>query len=596
MAGNRDSIEEIRSRISVLEIVSEYVTIKRAGKTFKGLCPFHPEKTPSFTVSEVFGTWHCFGCGEHGDIFTFLMKAENLTFPEALERLAKRAGVELPEFGGREKSRREILFGINSLAAGYYFTLLAKADLAADYLKRRGLADETIKKFRLGYASPAWDGLFSYLSKKGVNADDAAEAGLIIKSERGSYYDRFRNRIIFPILDIQDRIIGFGGRAIGDDQPKYLNSPETPLFNKTRSLYGLNFGRKAIADGACAIVVEGYMDVIAAHQAGFTNCVATLGTALTPKHINILERYTKRVVLAYDADSAGIKAALRGAAMFEESECDVRILRLPKGEDPDSLIRHGRGAEFDAAVKGALPIAGYKIEVLKDRFDLSAPAGREAMLKNTAKVLAEVPSFAERERYIKEVAVWHPNFGTGTTLAEDHIRADVEAQRRRKEGSPHAQSQALRVPKAFTAVEKAERLLLRAIITGEAGAEHALKELSPQDFTGEASKCAAEVIYEMFTEKRGIYLPELLEKTGDTGRFLSELVMKDDAPPINEKVLQDCVALIKNSRLKRRRGSDVLAPYIRDGIIDPGDWPKGEAPEEYEEYLRQSGKLGRADE
>jgi DNA primase len=343
-------------------------------------------------------------------------------------------------------------------------------------------------------------------------------------------------------------------------------------------------------------VVEGYMDVITAHQAGFTNCVATLGTALTPEHINILERYTKQVVLSYDADSAGIKAALRGASMFEEAECDVRILRLPQGEDPDSLLRAGRGADFDAAVKGALPIAGYKIEVLKERFDLSTPAGREALLKNTAKVLADVSSFAERERYIKEIAVYHPNFGTGTTRAEDHIRADVDAQKRHKEGNAGTQPGAVRAPKASTAVEKAERLLLRALITGADGAEGAFEAISPEDFTGEACKKAAVAVFEMFHEKRGIYLPELLEKAGDAGRFLSELAMRDDAPPINEKVLQDCVALIKNSRVKRRRGSDVLAPYIRDGIIDPGDWPKGEAPEEYAKYLRRSGKLGRADE
>ncbi len=597
MVNSRDAIEEIRSRISVTDLVSEYVTIKRAGKSSKGLCPFHAEKTPSFTVNDDFGTWHCFGCGEHGDIFSFLMKMENLTFAETLERLAKRAGVELDQYQNRQTSRKDILVKINAQAAAYYFEQLRRTPAALEYLRGRGLADQTIERFRLGYASPAWDGLIRYAGNKGINIKDAEEAGLVIKNDRGGFYDRFRHRIIFPIFDIQERMIGFGGRGIGDDQPKYLNSPETPLFSKTRSLYGLNLGRKSIADNGCAIVVEGYMDVITAHQAGFTNCIATLGTALTLDHISVLSRYTKNIVLAYDADSAGIKAALRGASMFDEAECDVRITRLPGGEDPDSLLQKGRIAEFDAAITNALPIPGYKLAILRDKYDLSRPAGRTAMLKEATKVLAEIPAFADRESYIKEIASYHPNWGTGTTRAEDHIRADVDALVNRRHAGTVIRRSAPGTPKPVAALDKAEQSILRILIVGGAESEHVFGAITPESFTGEINSRAAQLLFEMFAEKKGIYLPELLEKADeDLGRFISELAMRDEGPPIIDKALQDCLALIKNSRVRQAKASDVMAPYIKDGLIDPNYWSGGQPPGEYADYLKKSGRLTKADE
>ena len=585
---SRDAVkEEIRSRVGVLDVVSEYVTLKRAGKSHKGLCPFHSEKTPSFNVNEDFQTWHCFGCGEHGDVFTFLMKIENLTFPEALEKLAKRAGVTLEPTQGGEVSRKEVLARINSMAAGYYTDLLRKNTAALDYLHQRGLADSTIEQYKLGYAAPEWDGFMKYFAAKGGKAKDAIEAGLIASNEEGRVYDRLRHRVIFPIFDIQERIIGFGGRAFGDDQPKYLNSPETPLFSKTRSLYGLSSARKSITETDGAIVVEGYMDVIAAHQSGFLNCVATLGTALTQEHIKILMRYSRKVVLAYDSDSAGMKAALRSAAMFYEADCDVRIARLPAGDDPDSLLRKGKVAEFSAAMSNALPIVDYRLAILRDQFDLSTIEGRTELLKEAAKILAEIPSAVEREKYIRMITRYHPNFESGTTSAEEHIRKDVEAQIRRRQGSAAAPS-AVGGPKSLAGVQRAESALLKALIRGDM-AEAITQSLKPEDFTTDTSRAAAEAAFGMFREKRGIYLPELLDVVDqETGRFLSELAIGDDGPPISEKALQDYIALIENSKVRKLKTYEVIAPYMKDGSIDPKNWPKGQA--QVDEFLKRSGK------
>ena len=589
VADSREALkEEIRQRINILDVVSEYVALKRGGKSHKGLCPFHAEKTPSFTVSEEFQSWHCFGCGEHGDVFSFLMKIENLTFAEALERMAKRAGVELQRFEGGQISRKDLLAKINSTAAAYYSEMLKRVPAALEYLHDRGLSDETILQFRLGYAAPAWDGFTKYISEKRVNLSDAAQAGLIIKNDRGGYYDRFRHRIVFPILDIQERIIGFGGRALGDEQPKYLNSPETPLFSKTRSLYALNLARKVISEKECAIVVEGYMDAIAAHQAGFTNCVATLGTALTLDHIRVLSRYAKRVVLAYDSDSAGMAAALKGAAMFEEAESDVRIARLPAGDDPDSLLRKGLISEFEATMSGALPIVDYQLQVLIERSDVSSPQGCAAMLKQAVHILADVRTGVERERYITALARYHPNFGSGTTRAEEHIRRDVDLFIRRKSGTGRV---SVGVPKMATALDKAERALLRVLVRKEDGAQTILEALTPENFSGETTRAAASALFEMFKQKQGIYLPDLLEAVdADTGRFLSEVAIQEEAEPVNETVLQDYISLIKNSRLRKTRTSSILAPYITEGTIDPDTWRRGQTAEEYEEFLKKSGR------
>ena len=594
MVDSRDSVEEIRNRINILDVISEYVTLKRAGKSYKGLCPFHTEKTSSFNVSEEFQSWHCFGCGEHGDVFSFLMKIENLTFAEVLERLAKKTGVELKRSNDRQTSRRELLSRINSLAAAYYAALLKRTPIAAEYLRSRGLADQTIDEFRLGYAAPAWDGLTRFLTDKKVEPTDAAQAGLLIKGERG-YYDRFRHRIVFPILDIQERIIGFGGRAVAsDDEPKYLNSPETPLFNKTRALYGLNSARKKIAAEDQALVVEGYTDVIAAHQAGFVNCVATLGTALTLEHTKVLSRYTKKIVLAYDSDSAGMKAALRGAAMFMEAEFDVRIVRLPKGDDPDSILRRGATAEFASAISDALPIVDYRLDLLAEEHDVSTPAGRSAMLKAAVHVLAEIPSTLERERYIRSIAVGrnHPNWETGR-IAENDIRREIDEVLRRTAAGGHrvAAPAGAAVPGKPAAVRlgSAERSVLSALIHGSESTEMLVAAVSSDDFAAGAGREAAAAVLDMIGKQGAVNVPDLLETLGaEAGSIITDLaVSSDEGPPLTQEWLSGCAESMKRNLLKRVRTHDVLEPYIKQGIIETGDIPR----EQLRAFLRESGRV-----
>src|SRR5579862_3221598 len=355
-------IDLVRDRTDILHIVSFYVALKRAGRVWKGLCPFHNEKTPSFNVDPDLKRWHCFGqCSEGGDVIKFLQKVDNLTFGEALERLAIQAGVTLAPLrkdGSRrrssegspeqaedsEVSERERLFAAAECAARFYEETLARSSEAREYLQKRAIAHEAQKQFRLGYAGEDWDGLARFLSRQGVSVQDAVTAGLLVATDKKSYYDKLRGRIVFPILDAQERVIAFGGRLMEavEGRPKYLNSAETPLFTKGRALYGLWRARKAIAASGQAIVVEGYMDVIAAHQAGIENVVAALGTSLTEHHAQILGRFAQRALLSFDADAAGLKAAQRASQIFSARDIETRMLDLPEGEDPDSLLRAGR--------------------------------------------------------------------------------------------------------------------------------------------------------------------------------------------------------------------------------------------------------------
>jgi len=370
---DRSDIDEVRTRTDLVSVVERYVTLKRAGRQLKGLCPFHQEKTPSFVVSPEIGYWKCFGsCGEGGDVFKFVQKIENLTFPEALERLALQSGVTLTrrapraESGGTggdvpapsEAGQKDRLRYINGLALRFYRDVLARSPMARDYLQDRGIAHAAQESFQLGFAADEWDGLCRFLTRSGISLADAEKAGLVTVGERGAF-DKMRGRLVFPILDVHERPIAFGGRLVGEakpNQPKYWNSPETPLFSKGKEMYGLWRARKAIAAKGEAVVVEGYTDVIACHQAGFENVVATLGTSLTEEHVQTLARLASVVLLAFDADSAGLKAASRAAQIFEAQEVDVRVLDMPEGEDPDSLLKLGKRRVFEQAMENALPL------------------------------------------------------------------------------------------------------------------------------------------------------------------------------------------------------------------------------------------------
>lgn len=425
-------VDEIKERIDAVELISNHVQLKRAGRSYKGLCPFHTERTPSFVVFPDTGTWHCFGaCGEGGDIFTFVMKHEGWDFRTALEELAQRAGVELkprtPQQQAEDQEHAK-LCEILTAAAVYYHNLLLKApqaQRARDYVAQRGFKERTVETFQLGYALDEWHALETFLLSKKYTRQELIVAGLLVEREDGRVYDRFRERLMIPIKDVRGRVIGFGARTLDPKGvPKYLNSPQTPVFDKSRTLYGLDNAAKGIRAADRAVVVEGYMDVMQAHQAGFTNLVAQLGTALTEDNLRRLTRYTRRIILALDADTAGQAATMRGldvARQALESEwqpvfnarglirmearlsADIRVLTLPPGQDPDDLLRHDP-ARWAVLVDEAAPLVEHYMRTVLQGKDLSDPKIKGEVTKTLVPVIQGVPSRVERDHYAQKLA------------------------------------------------------------------------------------------------------------------------------------------------------------------------------------------------
>ncbi|MDP8215273.1 MAG: DNA primase [Candidatus Euphemobacter frigidus] len=403
-----EQIDLISSYNDIVEIISQYLPLKRSGRNYKALCPFHSEKTPSFMVSPEKQIYHCFGCGAGGNVFSFIMRKENMTFPEAVRFLARRANIELPEFDSRIASKKEQLLKLHELAAGFFhwgLTDSKSGESARRYIEKREITGPTIEKFKLGYAQPAWDSFLKHARKKGYKPETLLEAGLILKRSRGDgYYDRFRNRLIVPVCDGRGRIIAFGGRVLDDSQPKYINSPDTPLFRKGNTLFGLHRSRDAIMASGTAILGEGYFDVIRAHQEKVENMICSQGTAFTEIQAQVLRRYTGKVVVAYDSDRAGMEAALRGLTVFLRKNFEVRIVTLPPGEDPDSFIR-GAGAEaFKKLVIGSMPLLDFKLNQLCRVNDIATDQGKLAVVREMLDTISIIESAVLRETYEKKLA------------------------------------------------------------------------------------------------------------------------------------------------------------------------------------------------
>ncbi len=403
-----DVVEEVRSRNDIVDIVSGYVKLQKKGSSYFGLCPFHHEKSPSFSVSPNKQMYYCFGCGAGGNVITFLMEYENYTFPEALKVLADRAGIELPKQEMSKEARAQAdlkmtLLEINKLAANYFHHQLKQPQGSAgyEYLSKRCLSDDTIRHFGLGYSNKTSDDLYRYLKGKGYSDGILKESGLFTISERGTW-DKFWNRVMFPIMDTNNRVIGFGGRVMGDGEPKYLNSPETKLFDKSRNLYGLNFARSTREK--YFLICEGYMDVIAMHQAGFTNAVASLGTAFTTQHASLLKRYTGQVVLTYDSDDAGVKAALRAIPILKEAGISCKVLNMKPYKDPDEFIKNQGADAFRKRIEEARNSFLFEIDVLKRGYDLEDPEQKTNFHTAVAKKLLEFPDALERDNYMQAVS------------------------------------------------------------------------------------------------------------------------------------------------------------------------------------------------
>jgi DNA primase len=411
-----EKLQEIRERADIVQVVGERVALKKAGVRYVGLCPFHQEKTPSFSVHPGLGIFKCFGCGEAGDVISFVMKFEDRPFVEVVRGLAERYGVALPVVEGsprdaalaREaKDERERLYHLNELATRFYHELLLKdpaAREARDYLARRGVSDESVRRFRLGFAPAAWDVTVGFFRSKKLDLDLGVTLGLVQEKERGGYYDRFRNRILFPIIGVRGEILGFGGRQLAEgDGPKYLNSPASPIFHKGRTLYGLNIASKAVRVSGTLLVVEGYLDLIALCQAGVENVVATLGTALTEDHVALLRRHAREVLVLFDGDEAGVHAAQKSAELLLRGGLSARVVELPPGDDPDTFVqREGREA-FDRSVATAKPILEFVLESLAVRSS-GTPAGKAGCVEALRPLLDAVTHPVERALYVAKVS------------------------------------------------------------------------------------------------------------------------------------------------------------------------------------------------
>ena len=562
-------IEEVRSSNNIVDIIGGYVRLQKKGSSYFGLCPFHNEKSPSFSVSPNKQMYYCFGCGAGGNVFTFIMEYENQTFPEAVKILADRAGIALPEAElteeqKRERNKRQLLLEINKTAANYFYYQLNgdQGQQAREYLENRRLSKETQIHFGLGYASKYSNDLYLYLKKKGYQDQILKETGLLTYDEKRGAHDKFWNRVMFPIMDVNNRVIGFGGRVMGDGTPKYLNSPETMLFDKSRNLYGLNYARTSRKP--YMIICEGYMDVIAMHQAGFTNAVASLGTAFTAQHSVLLKRYTQEVRLAYDSDGAGQKAALRAIPILKSAGINVRVIHMDPYKDPDEFIKNLGAEAFQERIDAAESSFMFEISVLEKNYKQSDPEGRASFMKAMARRLLEFPQELERNIYIDAIA---GRYG----IASEELKRMVNSfgasmSREQVEAAIYQQQEREEMP-AKKRVEKEDRVLtaqkffLTWLIEEPSIYDKTKDYINEDDFVEPLYHHVAALVFEELRATGQVMPARILNQFEDveeqkTAASLFNTRLKtDDDPAVREKALNETVKRIKKNSLELKSRS-----------------------------------------
>ena len=490
-------IEEVRSRNDIVDVISAYVKLQKKGSSYFGLCPFHNEKSPSFSVSRQKQMYYCFGCGAGGNVFTFLMEYENYSFVEALRYLADRAGVDLPEQEYSEAERRRadekaVLLEIHKRAAQFYYVQLksSQGEQAMAYLRGRQLGDDTIKAFGLGYSSKFSNTLYQFLKSKGYADDMLAKSGLITMDEKHGPHDKFWNRVMFPIMDANNRVIGFGGRVMGDAKPKYLNSPETLIFDKSRNLYGLN--RARTTRKSYFLLCEGYMDVISLHQAGFTNAVASLGTALTAGHASLIRRYVQEVYLTYDSDDAGTRAALRALPLLKDAGITAKIIRMEPYKDPDEFIKNLGAEAFEERIEKARNGFMFSLEILEKDYDLKSPEGKTGFLNEAARRLGRFEEEIERNNYIEAVA---EKYHTGY---EELRRLVGKMAVREGLAKPVQRPKTAGVKEKEDGIRKSQKILLTWLVSDERIFGQIKDYISPEDFSDGIYRKAAGLLFQQY--------------------------------------------------------------------------------------------------
>jgi DNA primase len=583
-------IDEIKDRLDIVEVISSYVPLHKSGRNYKALCPFHSEKTPSFVVFPDSQRWHCFGaCGEGGDIFTFVMKREGWDFRTALEELARRAGVELrPLTPAQAQAEEEAdrLRGLLAAAAEYYHHLLRhapEADGARAYVGRRGLSDETVERFRLGYSLPGWERTRAYLTERGYTVDELVKAGLLVQREDGSStYDRFRDRLMIPIRDAQGRVIGFGARTLDPEGgPKYINSPQTPLFDKGRTLFGLDLARQTVRREDRAVIVEGYMDVMQAHQAGFSNVVAQMGTALTEPQLRQLQRYTRRLVLALDPDAAGVQATLRGVEVAREAleqewepifdprglvgyearlGAEIRILRLPRGQDPDDLIRED-AARWAVLVEEAIPVVDFYLQLLLEGIDLDDTKAKARVVDTLLPVLRAVANPVEREDYAQKIA---RALRVDARTVQSRLRSTERRRARQRRSTASTQD---RPPREIVEADL-EGYCLSALLrrpgilpqVNDALRESQLEPLRGQDFQGVGDRAIFEAWETLLATEHAVAIEALrAQLPPELHARLEELRTSDEPELAEEQLVRDAARTVLRLRARnlKRLGQEL---------------------------------------
>ena len=574
MAFSESFLTELTERNDIVDVVSGYVRLgKKSGSNMFGLCPFHSEKTPSFSVSPDKQIYHCFGCGKGGGVINFIMEIENLSFPEAVEFLAKRAGMPIPEEeNDRESRKRSRMLSLNRDAARFFYAQLStpQGGAARDYMARRRIGPATAKNFGIGFAPDTWDSLEKAMREKGYTDFELFDAGLVRKGNKGGYYDTFRNRLMFPVIDVRGNVIGFSGRILGDGEPKYMNSPETLVFNKSRNLFALNLAKKS--KSGYIILSEGNIDVVSLHQAGFDSAVASLGTSLTPEQARLLSRYTNQVIIAYDNDGAGIKAAQRAIGILEKLDLKVKVLRMSGAKDPDEFIKLKGADAFRNLLESSENQIDYRLRTVTDKYDLSVDEQKVEFLKEASDLVARLPGSVERQVYAMRVA-------SMSGVSADVVTKEVERRRKKlvAQASRSEARQQSRPERQFQPEDKALRYDDPSSAAAEEGIirllylDPALSRSTRLPDPEEFSSPALGHIYSVLRDKidRG-ETPSTAtlggELAGQEMSLLVSLLQKPELLSKGERTLADYIKRIRERKEQGKQVSDLraLADKLRE--------------------------------
>jgi DNA primase len=532
-----ESIDQVRQAANILELASQYTTLRQRGRKHVGLCPFHTEKTPSFTVDAEKGLYHCFGCGVGGDVFSLVMEKENLNFPEAVKYLAERYHIPIPEqrkISPQALKLEEQVQKINESALAFFRRNLSNTQegkKAQDYLEKRGIPDKAVQDFKIGYALNAWDPLISYFQAKGVSGQLLERSGLVLPGKRlGEFYDRFRGRVIFPIFSVTGKVVGFGGRTLFDADPKYLNSPDTPIYSKGLLLYGLNFSKDAIRDRGEAILVEGYTDYLTLYLSGFTNVVASLGTALTPHQVGLLRRFAPIVTINYDGDAAGRNAAYRAVPLCFEKGLETRVLVLPGNLDPDGFLRKNGREAYAKLLEVAVSGLKYIVDVGIAGKRMNVPEVKTKVLRGILAVLENIPDSIVRSEYL--------------TQAAEHLNVEENLLR----GLSGTKAGANPAEEAKDSLLPAEKRLLQILIENKELRPYIMAEIREDDIKGLKSEPVFRIIFDCFRKDSDLILHELQKEAGPSlARLVSQALLEQEEPPTAEEAL-DCLCALQKTR------------------------------------------------